>query len=158
MTPKVNIWLLMKDEQSLVKFQNGGSNELGIRWICYLGKLMKRGIQWNQNQVISNYNQTDVLFSKLEIFRTKNWGKWRTLRTNLQNYTSKSNKNSNYLLIINRISLLTRLPQEWGFNSRGLKRICSDSSSWTFGIQGENSMKSRRNSWSVPLQLLRNRV
>ena len=61
-------------------------------------------------------------------------------------------------MIIDQISLLTQLPKEWGFNSRGLKPICSDSSSWTFGIQVENSMKSRRNSQSIPLQLRRNRV
>ena len=47
------------------------------------------------------------------------------------------------------------LPQEWGPNSRGLKRICSDSSSWTFGIQGENSMKSRDEIVIIMLQWLR---
>ena len=61
-------------------------------------------------------------------------------------------------MIIDRISLLTLLPQEWGFNSRGLKRICSISSSRTFGIQGENSINSKRNSWSILLQLRHNRV
>ena len=58
-------------------------------------------------------------------------------------------------MIIDRTSLLTRLPQEWGLNSRGLKRICSDSSSWTFGIQGENSMKSRGEIVIIMLQWLR---
>ena len=58
-------------------------------------------------------------------------------------------------MIIDRTSLLTRLPQEWGLNSRGLKRICSDSSSWTFGIQGENSMKSRDEIVIIMLQWLR---
>ena len=58
-------------------------------------------------------------------------------------------------MIIDRTSLLTRLPQEWGLNSRGLKRICSDSSSWTFRIQGENSMKSRGEIVIIMLQWLR---
>ena len=58
-------------------------------------------------------------------------------------------------MIIDRTSLLTRLPQEWGLNSRGLKRICSNSSSWTFGIQGENSMKSRDEIVIIMLQWLR---
>ena len=58
-------------------------------------------------------------------------------------------------MIIDRTSLLTRLPQEWGLNSRGLKRICSDSSSWTFGIQGENLMKSRDEIVIIMLQWLR---
>ena len=58
-------------------------------------------------------------------------------------------------MIVDRTSLLTRLPQEWGLNSRGLKRICSDSSSWTFGIQGENSMKSRDEIVIIMLQWLR---
>ena len=58
-------------------------------------------------------------------------------------------------MIIDRTSLLTRLPQDWGLNSRGLKRICSDSSSWTFGIQGENSMKSRDEIVIIMLQWLR---
>ena len=58
-------------------------------------------------------------------------------------------------MIIDQTSLLTRLPQEWGLNSRGLKRICSDSSSWTFGIQGENSMKSRDEIVIIMLQWLR---
>ena len=52
----------MKDEQTLVKRQIEGSNELGIQWIFIYGKLMKSGIQWNQNQVIWNYNQRDILF------------------------------------------------------------------------------------------------
>ena len=39
------------------------------------GKLMKIGIQRNQNQVIWNYNQRDILFSRSEIFRTKNYEK-----------------------------------------------------------------------------------
>ena len=39
------------------------------------GKLRKRGIQLNQNQVIWNYNQTDILFSKSKIFQTENWEK-----------------------------------------------------------------------------------
>ena len=42
-----------------------------------------------------------------------------------------------------------------GLNSRGLKQICSDSSSWTFGIQGENSMKSRDEIVIIMLQWLR---
>ena len=58
-------------------------------------------------------------------------------------------------MIIDRTSLLTRLPQEWGLNSRGFKRICSDSSSWTFRIQGENSMKSRGEIVIIMLQWLR---
>ena len=58
-------------------------------------------------------------------------------------------------MIIDQISLLTRLPQEWGLNSRGLKRICSDSSSWTFGIQGENLMKSRDEIVIIMLQWIR---
>ena len=58
-------------------------------------------------------------------------------------------------MIIDQISLLTRLPQEWGLNSRGLKRICSDSCSWTFGIQGENSMKSRDEIVIIMLQWMR---
>ena len=58
-------------------------------------------------------------------------------------------------MIVDRTSLLTRLPQEWGLNSRGLKRIFSDSSSWTFGIQGENSMKSRDEIVIIILQWLR---
>ena len=58
-------------------------------------------------------------------------------------------------MIIDRTSLLTRLPQEWGLNSRGLKRICSDSSSGTFGIQGENSEKSRDEIVIIMLQWLR---
>ena len=33
-------------------------------------KLMKRGIQWNQNQVIFTYNQRDILFSKSASFQT----------------------------------------------------------------------------------------
>ena len=37
------------------------------------GKLMKRGIQWNQNQVIWNYNQRDILFSKSATFRIEIW-------------------------------------------------------------------------------------
>ena len=36
------------------------------------GKLMKIGIQKNHNQVIWNYNMRDILFSKAEIFWTKN--------------------------------------------------------------------------------------
>ena len=67
----------------------------------------------------------------------------------------KPNKDTNYLLVIDQISLLTRFPQEWGLNSRGLKRICSDSSSWTFGIQGENSMKSSDEIVIIMLQWLR---
>ena len=35
------------------------------------GKLMKIGIQRNQNQVIWNYNQRDILFSKSVIFGLK---------------------------------------------------------------------------------------
>ena len=35
-------------------------------------KLMKTRIQKNQNQVILNYNQRDILFSKSAIFQTKN--------------------------------------------------------------------------------------
>ena len=35
------------------------------------GKLRKRGINWNQNQVIWNYNKRDILFSTSEIFRLK---------------------------------------------------------------------------------------
>ena len=58
-------------------------------------------------------------------------------------------------MIIDRTWLLTRLPQEWGLNSRGLKRICSDSSSWTFGIDGENLMKSRDEIVIIMLQWLR---
>ena len=73
----------------------------------------------------------------------------------MQNQRSKPNKNTNYLLIIDRTSLLTRLPQEWGLNSRGLNRICSDSSSWTFGIEGENSMKLRDEIVILMLQWLR---
>ena len=57
-------------------------------------------------------------------------------------------------MIIDQTSLLTRFPQEWGLNSHGLKRICSDSSSWTFGIQGENSMKSRDEIVIIMLQWL----
>ena len=34
---------------------------------------MKIKIQRNQNQVIWNYNQRDILFSKSAIFRTENW-------------------------------------------------------------------------------------
>ena len=58
-------------------------------------------------------------------------------------------------MIIDWTSLLTRLPQEWGLNSRALKRICSVSSWWTFGIQGENSMKSRDEIVIMMLQWLR---
>ena len=58
-------------------------------------------------------------------------------------------------MIIDQTSLLTRFPQEWGLNSRGLKRICSDSSLWTFGIQGENSMKSRDEIVIIMLQWMR---
>ena len=58
-------------------------------------------------------------------------------------------------MIIDRTSLITGLPQEWGLNSCGLKLICSDSSSWTFGIQGENSMKSRDEIVIILLQWLR---
>ena len=39
------------------------------------GKLMKIGIQRNQNQVIWNYNKRDILFLKLAIFQTENWKK-----------------------------------------------------------------------------------
>ena len=42
-------------------------NEFGIH-----ENLMKIGIQRNQNQVIWNYNQRDILFSKSAIFRAKN--------------------------------------------------------------------------------------
>ena len=56
------------------------------------------------------------------------------------------------------ISLITRLPRELSSNLHKLEWICSDPFSRTFGIQGENSMKSRRNSWSIQLQSLRNRV
>ena len=73
----------------------------------------------------------------------------------MQNERSKPNKNTNSVLIIDRTSLLTRLPQEWGLNSCGLKRICLDSSSWTFGIQGKNSMKSRDEIVIIMLQWLR---
>ena len=47
---------------------NSEINEFAIH-----GKLMKREIQWNQNQVIWNYNQRDILFSKSVSFRTKIW-------------------------------------------------------------------------------------
>ena len=75
----------MKDEQCLVKPQiecqmNSEFDEFSIHV-----KLMKREIQWNQNQVIKSNNQRDILISKSAIFQTQIWGKWRTLRTNLQN-------------------------------------------------------------------------
>ena len=35
-------------------------------------KLMKIGIQGNQTEMIWNYNQRDILFSKSVIFRTEN--------------------------------------------------------------------------------------
>ena len=56
----------MKDEQPLVKRQMKSEfDEFSIH-----GKLMKRGIQWNQNQVIWNYNQRDIQFLKSATFRT----------------------------------------------------------------------------------------
>ena len=39
------------------------------------GKMIKIEIQKNQNQVIWNYNQRDILFSKSAIFQTKNYEK-----------------------------------------------------------------------------------
>ena len=61
----------MKDEQSLVKRQIEGPMNLEFDEFAVHGKLMKRGIQWNQNQVIWNYNQRDILFSKSTKFQTK---------------------------------------------------------------------------------------
>ena len=73
----------MNSAQSNVKLKgqmNSEFDEFAIH-----GKLMKIEIQWNQNQVIWNYNQREILFSKSATFRTKIWEKWRTLRINLQN-------------------------------------------------------------------------
>ena len=60
----------MKDEQSLVKRQIEGQMNSEFDEFSIYGKLMKRGIQWNQNQVIWNYNQRDILFSKSTTFET----------------------------------------------------------------------------------------
>ena len=49
------------------------------------GKLMKIEIQRNQNEVIWNYNQRNIIFSKSEIFRTKNYEKVK----NTMNYFAK---------------------------------------------------------------------
>ena len=119
-------------------------------------KLRKREIHWNHNQVIWNYNQRDILFLKSAIFWIENWGKWRTLRTNLQNSTSKSNKNSNYLLIIDRISLLTWFLWDLGFNLFRLKGTCSEwwrttpvaTKAWHYGAGGADFHYTK---WGLPL-------
>ena len=79
---------LTSDERWIVL---GQTSNWRVKWnsefdeFSIYGKLMKREIQWNQNQVIWNYNQRDILFSRSKIFRMKFWGKGRILRTNLQN-------------------------------------------------------------------------
>ena len=78
-----DFWRKMNSPWSNVKLKgqmNSEFDEFAIH-----GKMMKRGIQWNQNQVIWNYNKRDILFSKSDKFQTEIWGKWRTLWTNLQN-------------------------------------------------------------------------
>ena len=49
---KFNFWLLMKDEQSSVKRQIGGSNKLRIRWICYPRKADEFAIAWIEGNLL----------------------------------------------------------------------------------------------------------
>ena len=50
----------MKDEQSLSNVKLKGQMNLEFDEFAIHGKLMKIGIQRNQNQVIWNYNQRDI--------------------------------------------------------------------------------------------------
>ena len=55
-----DFWWKMSNARSNVKLKgqmNSEFDEFAIH-----GKLMKRGIQWNKNQVIGNSNQRDILF------------------------------------------------------------------------------------------------
>ena len=65
-----DFWWKMNSPRSKVKLKGQMNSELDEYYIH--GKLVKRGIQWNQNQMIWNNNQRDILFSKSATFRTKN--------------------------------------------------------------------------------------
>ena len=79
--------------------------------------------------MIRSSDQRDILFSKLAKIQVKIGWNWRTKGLKMQNEVCKSNLNTNYRQMIDRTSLLTRLPRIWGFNSRGSKWICGVSSS-----------------------------
>ena len=66
-----DFWWKMNSAWSNVKLKsqmNWEFDEFAIH-----GKLMKIGIQWNQNQVIWNYIKRHILFSKSAMFQTENW-------------------------------------------------------------------------------------
>ena len=115
------------------------------KWIYY--ELLKIN-----DQKIPEINTSEEIFKLNAQMKSKSCNLYAN--ENLRTRGIQQDQNCN-LLIIDRTSLLTRLSQEWGLNSRGLKRICSDSCSWTFGIQGENSMKSRDEIVIIMLQWLR---
>ena len=67
-TPKVNIWLLMKNEQSLVKRQIERSNELGVRWICYPQKADE-----NRNPKKQKSSDLELQSERYPIFKISNF-------------------------------------------------------------------------------------